>query len=114
MKYKATLAAAALILLVAGIIWYQKQNAGKNPAASPTASNTNPAAVDAENSDKNSQEADAPIKDFNTLCESGGWMKIADLSGELATFSGVLHWVDLESDPASKPFENYTHYLEGK
>jgi hypothetical protein len=116
-KYKTTLAVLALILLAGGVLWYQKQNAGKglkngstNAVNSQSSENVS---GDASNSD-NQEDASLSDEDFNSQCENGEWVKIADRSGETSTASGTLHWVDTENDPASIPFKDFTHFLDGK
>ena len=111
-----------LIVIVAGFLWY-RSHAPKNKIVQPvnepaeTANNTSQSdqsAVDASSSatDASSEEEDTLYANFNALCQNGEWMKIADLSGEMATVSGTLRKV-YPDEEASKEFQKYPYFLEG-
>jgi hypothetical protein len=113
-----TIYLVALVIAVAAFLWYRAQNNSQNQATqSQTAkSEVQSSAGDSANTDvdASSDNMDQADQDFSAQCENGEWVKIADVSGEAASVTGILHWVDMESDAASKQFENYTHYLDGK
>lgn len=81
----------------------QKQNSAsktaENSAATPAAPNSTP-------------DADQTSQDFNTQCENGQWVKIADVSGNTQTVSGILRAVNPD-DQATADLSDYDYYVEG-
>lgn len=59
-----------------------------------------------------SGDAGAQDVDYNAICQNGDWVKIADVSGELATASGKLRRV-YPGSRGSSDFKNYLYYIEG-
>jgi hypothetical protein len=108
----------ALVIAIAVFLRYRAQNQPQNQAAqSQTAKSTaQSSSSDSANSstDAGSDNSDQVDQDFSAQCENGEWVKIADVQGDISSATGILHWVDIESDAGSKQFENYTHYLDGK
>jgi hypothetical protein len=109
-----------LVIAIAAFLFYRNEkNKNMQPAAAPSSTdssvkNSNTANDNADSSAENSDQFDQADQDFATQCENGEWVKIADIQGDISSATGILHWVDTESDAASKQFENYTHYLVGK
>jgi hypothetical protein len=110
----------ALVIAIAISLFYRSEkNKNMQPAAEPSSAgssvkNNNTANDIAESSAASLDQFDQADQDFNAQCENGEWIKIADVPGDTISATGILHWVDAESDAASKQFENYTHYLDGK
>jgi hypothetical protein len=109
-----------IALIFGGYLLYEsKAQRGKNaqkenPASSQTSEDTG-SEVDVAPGDSASSadtESDMEEIDFNAICEGGEWMKIADLTGEMATVSGKMRKV-YPDDEASSQFKSYYFYLEG-
>jgi len=113
---------ALLIFIVVGFLGYQSWKGKKNQKVLPQLSATLPPPSDFKKTDANANNdtaasgdnSDQSDQEFETQCQNGEWVKIADIQGDISSVIGILHWVDTDSDPASKQFENYTHYLDGK
>jgi hypothetical protein len=109
-----------LIFIVAGFLGYRSWKNKKNQSAPsqphPSATTTQPSSSDSAKTDSNasSDQSDQADQDFEAQCQNGEWVKIADVQGDISSATGILHWVDADNDAASKQFENYTHYLDGK
>jgi hypothetical protein len=119
MSNKAKLSVLAiLILIVAVYLWNQgrEKKQSTQPATKLSSIKDSPSGDNSvgENTDSVDANFDQADQDFSAQCEKGEWVKIADIQGNITSATGILHWVDTESDAASKQFENYTHYLDGK
>jgi len=117
-----TIYLVALVIAVAIVLFYRSE---KNKNMHPTATSPSSAASSVKNNSDTTNnnidssaasldQSDQANQDFSAQCENGEWVKIADIQGDVSSATGILHWVDTDSDPASKQFENYTHYLDGK
>jgi|GEM_PF-1198021 len=119
-----TIYLVALVIAVAVFLWYRAGTKQSSLGAQPqspksvaqsssgdSATTDSGASGDTIASSDNSDQSDL---DFSAKCENGEWVKIADVQGDITSATGILHWVDTENDAASKQFEKYTHYLDGK
>jgi hypothetical protein len=110
-----------LALVFAGFLWYRSYSA-KNKLANKTetksaeSSPQNAIQDEANNAQTDNSAVDENTTDeemsFNTTCENGDWVKIADQSGSLSSFSGKLRKV-YPDDDAAKEFAGYQYYIEG-
>lgn len=114
-----TIYLVALVIAVGVFLWYRAEHKQKNQNAQPAASVSSPTS-DSQTSGSDQSDsadnasADQSDQDFSAQCENGEWVKIADVQGDITSATGILHWVDVDNDAASKQFEKYTHYLDGK
>ncbi|MCX6766174.1 MAG: hypothetical protein NT170_00095 [Candidatus Moranbacteria bacterium] len=117
-----TIYLVALVIAVAIFLFYRNEkNKNMQPTTaplSPSASNSvksdNTTSVNTDTSAASPDQSDQADQDFAAQCENGEWVKIADVQGDVTSATGILHWVDADNDAASKQFESYTHYLNGK
>lgn len=106
-----------IALIFAGFLWYQSYGKkGNNLLNSPQTENGAGTADSLENVIPGGSEAVDEIipeddTDYNAICESGEWLKIADQSGEMSSATGKLRKV--YPDDASSQFKSYQYYIEG-
>jgi hypothetical protein len=111
----------AIALIFAGFLWYRSYSAknknmqlDKIETKGPESSLENTLGDDEIQaiSDEEADAIEAEEENFNAICENGEWVKIADLSGNLSSFSGKLRKVYPDEESASE-FPGSEFYLEG-
>jgi hypothetical protein len=110
-----------LAVIFAGFLWYKSYSAknkimqlDKTETKGPESSLENTLSDDEVQaiSDEEADAISAEEEDFNAICENGEWVKIADQSGSLSTFSGKLRKVYPDDETATE-FAGNEFYLEG-
>jgi hypothetical protein len=118
---KTTAIIIILIIAAASFLWYKSYSAKNNLTNKTETKSADSSQQNAIQNDANSVSTDNSTADenaameeldFNAICENGEWVKIAEQTGSLSSFSGKLRKV-YPDDEAAKEFAGYQYYLEG-